>query len=140
MTAPATWPYSTHDEVSHLACEDVAVLRARIDQLLEERRQSRVELGLGEVHLPPEWRLTATEHRFVACLVQTPSHGCATKEKLHAALSGKDEPDTELKIVDVIVCKVRKKLAPFFPGGEPIETVWGRGYKLSAAARDALRA
>lgn len=124
----ATWPYSTHDEVSHLACEDAPVLRARIDQLLEERREWRRSMGLGDVHLPPEWRLTPTEHRFFAALVQMPSGHVATKEHLHTALSDKDEPDTELKIVDVIACKVRKKLLPF---GVTFETVWGRGYRLS---------
>ncbi len=39
-----------------------------------------------------------------------------------------DEP--ELKIIDVFVCKLRKKLAAATGGLNYIETVWGRGYVL----------
>lgn len=132
-----TWPYSTNDEVSHLAMTDVGVLRARIDQLLEERREARKQLGFGDVTLPAEWRLTATEHRFFAALVAAPAGKPVNKERLHNALSGGVEPETDIKIVDVIACKVRKKLQPF---GVGFETVWGQGYMLSPAARAQLTA
>jgi two-component system, cell cycle response regulator CtrA len=39
-----------------------------------------------------------------------------------------DEP--ELKIIDVFICKIRKKLANASNGKDYIETVWGRGYTL----------
>jgi two-component system cell cycle response regulator CtrA len=39
-----------------------------------------------------------------------------------------DEP--ELKIIDVFICKLRKKLAEATGGANYIETVWGRGYVL----------
>ena len=39
-----------------------------------------------------------------------------------------DEP--ELKIIDVFVCKLRKKLSQATGGENYIETVWGRGYVL----------
>jgi two-component system cell cycle response regulator CtrA len=39
-----------------------------------------------------------------------------------------DEP--ELKIIDVFICKLRKKLATANDGESHIETVWGRGYVL----------
>jgi two-component system cell cycle response regulator CtrA len=39
-----------------------------------------------------------------------------------------DEP--ELKIIDVFICKLRKKLAASAEGQHHIETVWGRGYVL----------
>jgi two-component system cell cycle response regulator CtrA len=53
-----------------------------------------------------------------------------TKEMFLTHLyGGRDEP--ELKIIDVFICKLRKKL---FQAGGPasgcIETVWGRGYSL----------
>jgi two-component system cell cycle response regulator CtrA len=41
---------------------------------------------------------------------------------------GMDEP--ELKIIDVFMCKLRKKLGPACGGVDYIETVWGRGYML----------
>ncbi len=52
-----------------------------------------------------------------------------TKEMLMNNLyGGMDEP--ELKIIDVFVCKLRKKLAAATGGMNYIETVWGRGYVL----------
>jgi len=52
-----------------------------------------------------------------------------TKEMfLNHLYGGMDEP--ELKIIDVFVCKLRKKLAQATGGKHHIETVWGRGYVL----------
>jgi two-component system cell cycle response regulator CtrA len=52
-----------------------------------------------------------------------------TKEMLLDHLyGGMDEP--ALKIIDVLVCKLRKKLAQATGGNHYIETVWGRGYVL----------
>jgi len=52
-----------------------------------------------------------------------------TKEMfLDHLYGGRDEP--ELKIIDVFVCKLRKKLAQATGGNHYIETVWGRGYVL----------
>ena len=45
---------------------------------------------------------------------------------------GMDEP--ELKIIDVFMCKLRKKLANASNVRNYIETVWGRGYVLRDAA------
>ena len=52
-----------------------------------------------------------------------------TKEMfLNHLYGGMDEP--ELKIIDVFVCKLRKKLGQATGGANYIETVWGRGYVL----------
>jgi two-component system, cell cycle response regulator CtrA len=52
-----------------------------------------------------------------------------TKEMFLSQLyGGMDEP--EIKIIDVFMCKVRKKLAAASNGKDYIETVWGRGYLL----------
>jgi two-component system cell cycle response regulator CtrA len=52
-----------------------------------------------------------------------------TKEMfLNHLYGGMDEP--ELKIIDVFICKLRKKLANATGGDHYIETVWGRGYVL----------
>ncbi len=52
-----------------------------------------------------------------------------TKEMfLNHLYGGIDEP--ELKIIDVFVCKLRKKLQEASGGDNYIETVWGRGYVL----------
>jgi two-component system, cell cycle response regulator CtrA len=52
-----------------------------------------------------------------------------TKEMFLEHLYGEtNEP--ELKIIDVFVCCLRKKLARATGGNHYIETVWGRGYIL----------
>jgi hypothetical protein len=52
-----------------------------------------------------------------------------TKEMfLNQLYGGMDEP--EQKIIDVFICKLRKKLAEASGGKNYIETVWGRGYAL----------
>ena len=60
-----------------------------------------------------------------------------TKEMfLNHLYGGMDEP--ELKIIDVFVCKLRKKLAQATKGDNYIETVWGRGYVLRDPQEDAM--
>ena len=58
-----------------------------------------------------------------------------TKEMfLNHLYGGMDEP--ELKIIDVFVCKLRKKLSQASEGENYIETVWGRGYVLRDPTSD----
>ncbi len=52
-----------------------------------------------------------------------------TKEMfLNHLYGGMDEP--EVKIIDVFICKLRKKIEVATGGDSFIETVWGRGYVL----------
>ena len=58
-----------------------------------------------------------------------------TKEMFLAQLyGGMDEP--EIKIIDVFICKLRKKLGSASNGKNYIETVWGRGYILREPSVD----
>ena len=60
-----------------------------------------------------------------------------TKEMfLNHLYGGMDEP--ELKIIDVFICKLRKKLSEATGGQNYIETVWGRGYVLREPVAAAL--
>ena len=53
---------------------------------------------------------------------------------LNHLYGGMDEP--ELKIIDVFICKLRKKLAQATGGDTYIETVWSRGYVLREPVSD----
>ncbi len=58
-----------------------------------------------------------------------------TKEMfLNHLYGGMDEP--EVKIIDVFICKLRKKLQDASGGDNYIETVWGRGYVLRDPEED----
>ena len=77
-------------------------------------------------------RLTAREYSILE-LLSLRRDVTVTKEMLLGHLyGGKDEP--ELKIIDVFVCHLRKKLAQAMCGKHYIETVWGRGYRLCDSA------
>ena len=47
-----------------------------------------------------------------------------------------DEPDA--KIIDVFICKIRKKLINATGGQDYIETIWGRGYTLREPVEQAI--
>jgi two-component system cell cycle response regulator CtrA len=47
---------------------------------------------------------------------------------LNHLYGGMDEP--EVKIIDVFICKLRKKLATATGGENCVETIWGSGYVL----------
>ena len=56
--------------------------------------------------------------------------GVISKEAfLDHLYGGMDEP--EIKIIDVFICKLRKKLEEAMNGRKLIETVWGRGYRVN---------
>ena len=60
-----------------------------------------------------------------------------TKESfLNHLYGGMNEPD--MKIIDVFICKLRKKLANASGGKDYIETVWGRGYVIREPAENAV--
>ena len=72
--------------------------------------------------------LTIKEYRMLE-LLSLRRGTTITKEMFLSQLyCGMDEP--EIKIIDVFMCKMRKKLATASNGKEYIETVWGRGYLL----------
>jgi two-component system, cell cycle response regulator CtrA len=56
---------------------------------------------------------------------------------LNNLYGGMDEP--EIKIIDVFICKLRKKLASASDGKDYIETVWGRGYVLREPSEEEAR-
>lgn len=108
------------------------LLQAENDQLRERVAALQAELGRLPLRCPPEWRLTPTEAGILAALIARP---LATKDFIMLQIyDGRDE--AEPKIVDVFICKMRKKLAPH---GIDILTQWGVGYHLSDAARALVR-
>jgi two-component system cell cycle response regulator CtrA len=73
-------------------------------------------------------RLTSKEYSILELLSLRKGTTLTKEMFLNHLYGGVDEP--ELKIIDVFVCKLRKKLALATRGKHYIETVWGRGYVL----------
>jgi two-component system cell cycle response regulator CtrA len=72
--------------------------------------------------------LTGKEYQMLELLSLRKGTTLTKEMFLNHLYGGMDEP--ELKIIDVFICKLRKKLAEATGGQNLIETVWGRGYVL----------
>ena len=72
--------------------------------------------------------LTGKEYQMLELLSLRKGTTLTKEMFLNHLYGGMDEP--ELKIIDVFICKLRKKLAEATGGANYIETVWGRGYVL----------
>jgi two-component system, cell cycle response regulator CtrA len=81
-----------------------------------------VEVDGQRVHL------TGKEYQMLELLSLRKGTTLTKEMFLNHLYGGMDEP--ELKIIDVFICKLRKKLAAAIDGDNYIETVWGRGYVL----------
>jgi two-component system cell cycle response regulator CtrA len=81
-----------------------------------------VEVRSQRVHL------TGKEYQMLELLSLRKGTTLTKEMFLNHLYGGMDEP--ELKIIDVFICKLRKKLAGATGGEHHIETVWGRGYVL----------
>ena len=82
--------------------------------------------------------LTGKEYQILELLSLRKGTTLTKEMFLNHLYGGMDEP--ELKIIDVFVCKLRKKLATAMDGESHIETVWGRGYVLRDPAEAAQNA
>ncbi len=72
--------------------------------------------------------LTGKEYQMLELLSLRKGTTLTKEMFLNHLYGGMDEP--ELKIIDVFICKLRKKLSEATGGENYIETVWGRGYVL----------
>ena len=81
-----------------------------------------IEINGSRVHL------TTKEYQMLELLGIRKGMTLTKEMFLTHLYSGMDEP--EMKIIDVFICKLRRKLADGSGGKNYIETIWGRGYVL----------
>ena len=94
----------------------------RTGDILVNLDAKTVEVNGSRVHL------TGKEYQMLELLSLRKGTTLTKEMFLNHLYGGMDEP--ELKIIDVFICKLRKKLANASEGRNFIETVWGRGYVL----------
>ena len=94
----------------------------RFDKVAINLDTRHVEVNGIQVHL------TNKEYAILELLALRKGSVLTKEMFLNHLYSSMDEP--EIKIIDVFVCKLRKKLADASGGVNYIETVWGRGYML----------
>lgn len=117
-----------------ILAEKCDLLLAENDALRERVIQLEQALTGGYDRIPIAG-ITATEAAVLATIAGNEA-GVRKEAIFNAlyALRGAGEVP-EIKIVDVYVCKLRKKLAD---RGLRIETVWGWGYRMPAESRETL--
>ena len=114
-------------------------LIARIHAIIRRSKghsQSIIKTGDIEVHLDGKTvevrgntvHLTGKEYQILELLSLRKGTTLTKEMFLNHLYGGMDEP--ELKIIDVFICKLRKKLSEATGRENHIETVWGRGYVL----------
>ena len=118
---------------------DKRELIARIQAIVRRSKghsDSVIQTGLLSVNLNTRMvevnkhplHLTGKEYGILELLSLRKGTTLTKEMFLNHLYGGMDEP--ELKIIDVFVCKLRKKLSAATAGENYIETVWGRGYVL----------
>lgn len=108
--------------------ERIAELREEVDFLRAENAYLK-NLFDDEARFPPKWNLTRRESQ----LLQAMARGAMRKEAIVDAIWREEQGP---KIIDVFICKLRRKLAPH---GIAIVTVWGVGYRIADDALDLVR-
>ena len=114
-------------------------LIARIHAIIRRSKghaQSVIQTGRVRVNLDAKTvevdgapvHLTGKEYQMLELLSLRKGTTLTKEMFLNHLYGGMDEP--ELKIIDVFICKLRKKLSQATGGDSYIETVWGRGYVL----------
>jgi two-component system cell cycle response regulator CtrA len=114
-------------------------LVARIHAIIRRSKghaQSMIRIGKIDVNLDAKTvtvgenavHLTGKEYQMLELLSLRKGTTLTKEMFLNHLYGGMDEP--ELKIIDVFICKLRKKLAEATGGDNYIETVWGRGYVI----------
>jgi two-component system cell cycle response regulator CtrA len=81
-------------------------------------------------------RVTGKEYLMLELLAMRKGSTLTKEMFLSHLYGGMDEP--EMKIIDVFICKLRKKLSDASGGKHYIETVWGRGYVMREPPENAL--
>jgi two-component system cell cycle response regulator CtrA len=118
---------------------DKRELIARIQAIVRRSQghsQSIIETGKVKVNLDSRTvevdgkplHLTGKEYGIIELLSLRKGTTLTKEMFLNHLYGGMDEP--EVKIIDVFICKLRKKLEDASDGDNYIETVWGRGYVL----------
>lgn len=108
--------------MSEVTTEPPVITRIFAGDLAVDLKARTALLGLHELEL------TGKEFDTLELLALRKGQIVTKRMFLDHLYGSANEP--EQKIIDVFVCKIRKKLAAAAPGKEYIETVWGRGYIL----------
>ena len=122
-----TKPFDKHELVARIQ----SVVRRSKGHAQSIIRTGKLSVNLDDKTVQIDGRhvhLTGKEYGIVELLSLRKGTSVTKEMFLNHLYGGMDEP--ELKIIDVFMCKLRKKLNAATGGENYIETIWGRGYLL----------
>lgn len=111
----------------------VARLEQENDELRERVRMLEELTGVSW-EAPPQFGFTKNEVTIFGLLLK---QALVRRASMMMVLYPHTQDEAEIKIVDVWVCKMRRKLKPY---GISIETQWGQGYFLTPESEAAAQA
>src|SRR6185312_14085467 len=120
-------PVHRDDLVAHIRavvrrCQGHALSLLQIGPIELDIAAQVCRIGGRPIHL------TGREYAMLQLLALRKNQTLTKETLLFHLYGGRDEP--EIKIIDVFICNIRKKLDAVLGGEQYIETVWGRGYVL----------
>jgi two-component system cell cycle response regulator CtrA len=122
-------------------------LIARIHAIVRRSRgHARSQIAVGDLVINLDAKsvqlrgqavaLTSKEYQIIELMALRQGSTITKETFLNHLYGGMDEP--EAKIIDVFMCKLRKKLTKASDGHSYIETVWARGYALREPAEQSI--
>lgn len=99
--------------------------------MLEEERRALVEMIADSKEPPPIKGMTANEAKILSALLRNER---VSRSTIMSITKSRAE---DYKIVDVWICKLRKKIKPL---GLEIKNIWGEGYFIPREFKDAFKA
>jgi two-component system cell cycle response regulator CtrA len=110
----------------------MSTLRDQNDELREKVRQLEEVIGLS-FQAPVEFGLTRREEMVLGTLLRRER---LSKEQIMTVMYSDRISVPDIRILDVYVCRLRKKLKPF---EIEIRTMWGIGYALPPASKAIIK-
>jgi two-component system cell cycle response regulator CtrA len=114
--------------------EYVQMLETENEELREKVRSLEETMGL-RLDAPLIFQLTSHESRMFGALLKCEL--LTRQHAMNALYACRVDAEPEIKIIDVFICKLRKKLKPY---EIEVETVRGRGYRMPAQSKTTARA
>lgn len=96
----------------------------KIGELEVDINKHTAKVGDNKLHL-------TTKEYLILELLALKRDNTISKEQIINHLYSAIDDEPELKIVDVFICKLRKKIEIYTNGKQYIKTVWGNGYKIT---------
>lgn len=107
-------------------------LQEENDELREKVRQLEEIIGF-HLRAPVAFGLNRHEEMVLGALTKRDR---MTKEQIMMALYSDRIESPDIRIIDVYICRLRKKLKEF---GIEITTIWGIGYALTPASKAIIK-